>query len=132
MIPKISDFGMARLIGQYETGDKTRTIVGTVYVLKTQPKFIILLKTLLFEFSFWLPQRLHVSGIHDGRDILDVFSFGVLLLEILSGKRHQSSHLSKLILLGLIIFFFFLGLAIHNQEELDILRYGGTGKKEAC
>ncbi|CAN4095282.1 unnamed protein product [Withania somnifera] len=67
MNPKISDFGMARIIGVDQTEGSTKIIVGTYGYMS--PEY-----AMYGQFS--------VKS--------DVFSFGVLLLEIISGKRNRS------------------------------------------
>ncbi|GKV19284.1 hypothetical protein SLEP1_g29571 [Rubroshorea leprosula] len=65
MTPKISDFGMARIIEENQTQEPTKRIVGTYgYIL---PEF-----AMHGKFS----------------EKSDVFSFGVLMLEIVCGKRN--------------------------------------------
>ncbi|KAF8119066.1 hypothetical protein N665_0001s0122 [Sinapis alba] len=64
MIPKISDFGMARIFRRDETEANTRKVVGT--------------------YGYMSPEYA-MNGIFSVKS--DVFSFGVLLLEIISGKR---------------------------------------------
>ncbi|XP_073272420.1 G-type lectin S-receptor-like serine/threonine-protein kinase At4g27290 [Primulina huaijiensis] len=76
MNPKISDFGMARSFGGNETEAKTRRVVGT--------------------YGYMSPEYA-VDGIFSVKS--DVFSFGVLVLEIVSGKRnrgfsHSDHHLN--------------------------------------
>ncbi|KAL2555298.1 G-type lectin S-receptor-like serine/threonine-protein kinase [Forsythia ovata] len=66
MNPKISDFGMARSFGGNETGANTSRVVGT--------------------YGYMSPEYA-VDGIFSIKS--DVFSFGVLLLEIVSGKRNR-------------------------------------------
>ncbi|KAL4274849.1 hypothetical protein AHAS_Ahas20G0048300 [Arachis hypogaea] len=66
MNPKISDFGMARMFGGDQTEAMTKRVVGTYGYMS--PEYAI-----DGQFSFKS----------------DVFSFGVLLLEILSGKRNK-------------------------------------------
>ncbi|KAJ4975653.1 hypothetical protein NE237_000759 [Protea cynaroides] len=66
MNPKIADFGMARLFVVDQTQDKTNRIVGTHGYMA--PEYMM---------------RGHVSLK------TDVFSFGVLLLEIVSGQRNN-------------------------------------------
>nr|XP_016468667.1 PREDICTED: G-type lectin S-receptor-like serine/threonine-protein kinase At4g27290 isoform X2 [Nicotiana tabacum] len=78
MIPKISDFGMARSFGGDETGANTRRVVGT--------------------YGYMSPEYA-VDGIFSVKS--DVFSFGVLVLEIVSGKKnrrfvHPDHHLNLL------------------------------------
>ncbi|THG08281.1 hypothetical protein TEA_006524 [Camellia sinensis var. sinensis] len=78
MNPKISDFGLARIFGANETQANTRRVVGTYGYMS--PEYAI---EGLFSVKF------------------DVFSFGVLVLEIVSGKRnrgfyHQDHHLNLL------------------------------------
>ncbi|XP_022720552.1 putative receptor-like protein kinase At4g00960 isoform X2 [Durio zibethinus] len=66
MTPKISDFGMARLFGQDETQGSTIRIVGT--------------------YGYMAPEY----AIHGHFSVKsDVFSFGVLLLEIISGQKNN-------------------------------------------
>ncbi|XP_060199264.1 G-type lectin S-receptor-like serine/threonine-protein kinase At4g27290 isoform X2 [Lycium barbarum] len=78
MNPKISDFGMARSVAGNEMGAKTCNVVGTHGYMS--PEYV-------------------VDGIFSVKS--DVFSFGVLVLEIVSGKRnrgfvHQDHNLNLL------------------------------------
>ncbi|CAA2953891.1 G-type lectin S-receptor-like serine threonine-kinase At4g27290 isoform X2 [Olea europaea subsp. europaea] len=78
MNPKISDFGIARSFGGNETEDKTSKVVGT--------------------YSYMAPEYA-VHGRFSQKS--DVFSFGVLVLEIVIGKRnsgfcHGDQHLNLL------------------------------------
>ncbi|KAL2462698.1 G-type lectin S-receptor-like serine/threonine-protein kinase CES [Forsythia ovata] len=72
MNPKISDFGMARIFGVQQTEANTKRIVGT--------------------FGYMSPEYA-LKGIVSMKT--DVFSFGVLLLEIVSGKRNHSCYPSE-------------------------------------
>ncbi|KAG8481916.1 hypothetical protein CXB51_026655 [Gossypium anomalum] len=69
MIPKISDFGMARKFGLNESEANTKRVVGT--------------------FGYMAPEYA-IHGIVSTKT--DVFSFGVLLLEIVSGKKTNSCY----------------------------------------
>ncbi|PHT51414.1 G-type lectin S-receptor-like serine/threonine-protein kinase [Capsicum baccatum] len=66
MNPKISDFGMAKSVTGNEMGAKTCNVVGT--------------------YGYMSPEYA-VDGIFSVKS--DVFSFGVLMLEIVSGKRNR-------------------------------------------
>ncbi|EHA8588331.1 cysteine-rich receptor-like protein kinase 10 [Cocos nucifera] len=67
MNPKISDFGLARLFGGDHTQSKTTKVVGTC--------------------GYMAPEY----AIHGSISLKsDVFSFGVLVLEIVSGRRNNS------------------------------------------
>ncbi|XP_004295782.1 PREDICTED: G-type lectin S-receptor-like serine/threonine-protein kinase At4g27290-like [Fragaria vesca subsp. vesca] len=66
MNPKISDFGMARTFGGDETEGVTRRVVGT--------------------YGYMAPEYA-IDGLFSVKS--DVFSFGILLLETLSGKRSR-------------------------------------------
>ncbi|AQK99947.1 receptor-like serine/threonine-protein kinase SD1-8 precursor [Zea mays] len=66
MTPKISDFGMARIFGNEETEINTRKVVGT--------------------YGYMSPEYA-MDGIFSVKS--DVFSYGVLLLEIVSGRRNR-------------------------------------------
>ncbi|CAA7054650.1 unnamed protein product [Microthlaspi erraticum] len=72
MTPKISDFGMARIFGRDETEANTRKVVGT--------------------YGYMSPEYA-MDGIFSTKS--DVFSFGVLLLEIISGKRNKGFYNSN-------------------------------------
>nr|SSC84625.1 At421370-like [Capsella grandiflora] len=78
MTPKISDFGMARIFSRDDGEAITRRIVGT--------------------YGYMSPEYA-MDGIFSVKS--DVFSFGVLVLEIVSGKRNRgfynSSHDSNLL-----------------------------------
>ncbi|KAG7544621.1 PAN/Apple domain [Arabidopsis suecica] len=65
MVPKISDFGMARILGGDETEAHVTTVTGT--------------------FGYIAPEY-RSDGVLSVKS--DVFSFGVMLLEIISGKRN--------------------------------------------
>ncbi|KAI8557695.1 hypothetical protein RHMOL_Rhmol04G0029700 [Rhododendron molle] len=69
MNPKISDFGLARSFGGNETEANTKKVVGT---------------------HGYISPEYAVHGVYSMKS--DVFSFGVLVLEILSGKRNRSFH----------------------------------------
>ncbi|OWM91339.1 hypothetical protein CDL15_Pgr000283 [Punica granatum] len=69
MNPKISDFGMARTFGEDQFLEKTKRIVGT--------------------YGYMSPEYV-VDGIFSIKS--DVFSFGVLVLEIVCGKRNREFH----------------------------------------
>lgn len=71
MNPKISDFGMAKIFHEDQTQENTRTrrIVGTYGYMSPE---------------YAMHGKFSVKS--------DVFSFGVLVLEILSGKKNTSYH----------------------------------------
>ncbi|KAF2292144.1 hypothetical protein GH714_014545 [Hevea brasiliensis] len=66
MNPKISDFGLARTFGANQTEGNTRRVVGT--------------------YGYMSPEYA-VDGLFSVKS--DVFSFGVLILEIVSGKKNR-------------------------------------------
>ncbi|QHN95910.1 G-type lectin S-receptor-like serine/threonine-protein kinase At4g27290 isoform X1 [Arachis hypogaea] len=72
MNPKISDFGLARILGGDQTADSTRRVVGTYGYIA--PEYAI-------DGNFSIKS--------------DVFSFGVLLLEIISGRKNRGEHNQK-------------------------------------
>ncbi|CAJ2648394.1 unnamed protein product [Trifolium pratense] len=67
MNPKISDFGMARMFGGDQIEGRTSRIVGT--------------------YGYMAPEYV-IHGLFSIKS--DVFSFGVLLLEIISGKKNRA------------------------------------------
>ncbi|KAK9084903.1 hypothetical protein Sjap_025314 [Stephania japonica] len=70
--PKISDFGMARIFGGTLGEANTSRIVGT--------------------YGYMAPEYA-MEGLYSIKS--DVFSFGVLMLEIVTGKKNAGFHLSK-------------------------------------
>ncbi|XP_068646275.1 cysteine-rich receptor-like protein kinase 6 [Aristolochia californica] len=72
MIPKISDFGMARIFGGNETAAKTARVVGT--------------------YGYMAPEYA-MAGHFSTKS--DVFSFGVLILEIVNGRKATSFGISE-------------------------------------
>ncbi|KAK3430372.1 hypothetical protein EUGRSUZ_E01918 [Eucalyptus grandis] len=94
--PKISDFGLARIFGANEKEAKTKRVIGTHGYMA--PEYAM-----------------------DGKFSLksDIYSFGVLLLEIVSGKRnrgfsHPSHHHN---LLGHVWLLWSEGRALEMMEE---------------
>ncbi|CBI23399.3 unnamed protein product, partial [Vitis vinifera] len=69
MNPKISDFGTARIFGQNQIDANTSRVVGT--------------------FGYMAPEYA-MEGLFSMKS--DTYSFGVLLLEILSGKKNSGFH----------------------------------------
>ncbi|KAM7490245.1 hypothetical protein LguiA_033166 [Lonicera macranthoides] len=72
MNPKVSDFGMARIFGVDQTEGSTNRIVGT--------------------YGYMSPEYAMHGHFSVGSD---VFSFGVLVLEIISGKKNSCFHPSS-------------------------------------
>ncbi|VFQ88581.1 unnamed protein product [Cuscuta campestris] len=66
MDPKISDFGMARIFGEEQVEDNTNRVVGT--------------------YGYMSPEYA-MEGHFSAKS--DVFSFGILLLEIVTGKKNK-------------------------------------------
>ncbi|KAK1415621.1 hypothetical protein QVD17_31404 [Tagetes erecta] len=66
MYPKISDFGLARMFKEDENEAKTKRVVGTLGYIS--PEYAI-------------------HGLYSMKS--DIFSFGVLVLEIVSGKKNR-------------------------------------------
>ncbi|XP_048317901.2 G-type lectin S-receptor-like serine/threonine-protein kinase At1g11410 [Ziziphus jujuba] len=65
MNPKISDFGMARMFGEDQIQENTKRVVGT--------------------YGYMSPEYA-MQGLYSTKS--DVFSFGVLLLEIITGRKN--------------------------------------------
>ncbi|KAI3419808.1 KxDL domain-containing protein, partial [Psidium guajava] len=72
MNPKISDFGMARIFGVNQDEANTNRVVGT--------------------YGYMAPEYA-MHGLFSVKS--DVFSFGVLLLEIISGRKNNGFHLGE-------------------------------------
>ncbi|XP_030968418.1 cysteine-rich receptor-like protein kinase 10 [Quercus lobata] len=72
MVAKISDFGMARIISENQNIANTKRVVGT--------------------YGYMAPEYA-MEGLFSVKS--DVFSFGVILLEIISGKRSSGFYLTE-------------------------------------
>ncbi|CAL5200481.1 unnamed protein product [Lathyrus oleraceus] len=72
MIPKISDFGLAKIFGGKETEASTERVVGT--------------------YGYMAPEYA-LDGLFSVKS--DIFSFGIILLEILSGKKNTGFYRSQ-------------------------------------
>ncbi|XP_050212578.1 cysteine-rich receptor-like protein kinase 10 isoform X2 [Mercurialis annua] len=73
MEAKISDFGMARIFGEDQNTANTRRVVGT--------------------YGYMSPEYA-MEGIFSIKS--DVFSFGVMMLEIISGKKNNGFYITEL------------------------------------
>ncbi|KAJ1285734.1 hypothetical protein BS78_03G299500 [Paspalum vaginatum] len=73
MVPKISDFGIARMFGGDQTTAYTRKVIGT--------------------YGYMSPEYA-MDGLISIKS--DVFSFGVLVLEIVTGRRNRGSYQPEL------------------------------------
>lgn len=69
MNPKIADFGMARIFGADQTHDETKKVAGT--------------------HGYMAPEYV-TKGQYSTKS--DVFSFGILVFEIITGKKNSSFH----------------------------------------
>ncbi|XP_024993006.1 receptor-like serine/threonine-protein kinase SD1-8 [Cynara cardunculus var. scolymus] len=87
MNPKISDFGMARIFGSDQTEAKTKKVVGT--------------------YGYMSPEYA-MDGNFSTKS--DIYSFGVLVLEIVSGKKNSGS--------------------LYTSNELNLLAHAWTLWKE--
>ncbi|XP_050369346.1 uncharacterized protein LOC126787519 [Argentina anserina] len=72
MVPKISDFGMARMFCDNQNTANTKRVVGT---------------------HGYMAPEYAMEGLFSVKS--DVFSFGVLLLEIISGKKNSGFYLTE-------------------------------------
>ncbi|KAL7244060.1 hypothetical protein ACSBR1_016314 [Camellia fascicularis] len=97
MNPKISDFGMARIFGGSDDATNTAKIVGTCGYMA--PEFAM-------------------EGLYSVKS--DAFSFGVLLIEIITGRRNASFHLTKCAL-SLIVYIWQLWNEGRGMELIDPL-----------
>ncbi|XP_059285346.1 G-type lectin S-receptor-like serine/threonine-protein kinase At4g27290 isoform X1 [Lycium ferocissimum] len=102
MIPKISDFGMARIFGTDQTQANTNRVVGTYGYMS--PEYVV-----YGQFS----------------EKSDVFSFGVLLLEILSGERNSGFFMTE-------VSVSLLGWAWNKWKEGSILELIDPSIRETC
>jgi serine/threonine protein kinase len=95
MKPKISDFGMARMFGGDQNQFNTNRVVGTLYAQLNGPyrnhtTATWLWYTELYFCSGYMSPEYAMEGIFSVKS--DVYGFGVLILEIITGKRAVSFH----------------------------------------
>ncbi|XP_059449674.1 G-type lectin S-receptor-like serine/threonine-protein kinase At4g03230 isoform X2 [Corylus avellana] len=96
MNPKISDFGLARMIEGKETEANTTKVVGTHGYMS--PEYVL-------------------HGLFSIKS--DVFSFGVVLLEIISGKKNTGFYQSELAM-SLIAYAWRLWVENHVLDLMDL------------
>ncbi|GLT56076.1 hypothetical protein SLA2020_291490 [Shorea laevis] len=102
MNPKISDFGMARTFGGEQSEGNTKRVVGT--------------------YGYMAPEYAN-DGLFSVKS--DVFSFGILLLEIISGKKSKGlDHLNHSVNL--------IGHAWRLWKEGNALQLIDSSVQESC
>ncbi|KAG8078162.1 hypothetical protein GUJ93_ZPchr0007g4910 [Zizania palustris] len=106
MVPKISDFGIARMFGGDQTTAYTRKVVGT--------------------YGYMSPEYA-MDGVFSMKS--DVYSFGVLVLEIITGKRNRGFYETELDL-NLLRYAWLLWKEGRSAELLDELLGGSFDYSE--
>ncbi|XP_031130611.1 cysteine-rich receptor-like protein kinase 10 [Ipomoea triloba] len=102
MKPKISDFGMARIFGIDQTHAKTNHVVGTYG---------------------YIPPEYVLHGQFSEKS--DVFSYGVLLLEIVNGQKNSNFFHTQLSVT-------LIGWAWLNWKKRQLLEFVDPAIRESC
>ncbi|KAJ1285735.1 hypothetical protein BS78_03G299600 [Paspalum vaginatum] len=107
MVPKISDFGIARMFGGDQTTAYTMKVIGT--------------------YGYMSPEYA-MDGVFSMKS--DVYSFGVLVLEIITGKRNRGFYEDELDL-NLLRYAWMLWKEGRTMELLDEVMDGSVNYSEA-
>ncbi|KAL2349524.1 hypothetical protein Fmac_003524 [Flemingia macrophylla] len=87
---KISDFGMARIFSENQNAANTKRVI-VFHELNYEPRVMLMM---IDENSGYMAPEYAMQGLFSVKS--DVFSFGVILLEIISGKRNSGFYLTEL------------------------------------